>query len=72
MLAATHGAKAMTTKYHYTLRPLSKEDGGGYLCEFPDFPGVAGDGNSKDEAIADAHRALSAALATLKQLKSRR
>ena len=22
----------MTTKYHYTLRPLTEKDGGGYLC----------------------------------------
>jgi antitoxin HicB len=71
-LAASGWAKIMTTKYHYTLRPLSEKDGGGYLCEFPDFPGVAGDGNTKEEAIADAHRALRAALATLKQSKIKR
>jgi antitoxin HicB len=54
--------------YPFTVRPLAKEDGGGFLCEFPDLPGVVGDGASVEEAIADARKALKAALATLRQL----
>ncbi|MDR3528239.1 MAG: toxin-antitoxin system HicB family antitoxin [Rhizomicrobium sp.] len=54
--------------YPFTVRPLGKEDGGGYLCEFPDLPGVMGDGGTVEEAIGDARKALKAALATLRQL----
>ena len=61
----------MPSQYHYTVRALSKEDGGGYLCEFPNLPGVTGDGKTKEEAIADGYKALKAALATLKLLKPR-
>lgn len=56
------------TVYPFTVRPLSKEDGGGYLCEFPDLPGVMGDGETVETAIADGHKALKAALATLHRL----
>src|SRR6185312_8459178 len=56
------------TAYPFTVRPLSREDGGGYLCEFPDLPGVMGDGESVEAAIADGHKALKAALATLQRL----
>ncbi len=54
--------------YTFTVRPLSKEDGGGYLCEFPDLPGVMGDGATVEAAIADGSKALRAVLATLRQL----
>lgn len=57
-----------TIEYPFTVRPLSKEDGGGFLCEFPDLPGVMGDGRSVEEAIADGRKALKAALATLRQM----
>ncbi len=54
--------------YSFTVRPLAKEEGGGYLCEFPDIPGVLGDGKTVEAAIVDARKALKAALATLKEL----
>lgn len=54
--------------YTFTVRPLAREEGGGYLCEFPDVPGVLGDGKSVDAAIADGRKALKAALTTLKQM----
>jgi antitoxin HicB len=57
-----------TIEYPFTVRPLAKEDGGGYFCEFPDVPGVAGDGTTVDAAIADGRKALRAALTTLRQL----
>ncbi len=57
-----------TIEYPFTVRPLSKEDGGGFLCEFPDLPGVMGDGSSVEEAIADGRKALKAALAALRQM----
>lgn len=55
-------------KYPFTVRPLTKEEGGGFLCEFPDFPGVLSDGSTVDAAIADARQALKAALTVLKQV----
>jgi len=27
------------TEYRFTVRPLSEDEGGGYLIEFPDLPG---------------------------------
>jgi len=46
--------------YPFTVRPLTAEEGGGYLVEFPDLPGCLSDGETVDEAIAsgmDAKRA---------------
>ena len=57
-----------TTVYTLFVRPLTKEEGGGFLCEFPDLPGVMGDGSSVEEAIADGRKALKAALTTLRQM----
>ncbi len=57
-----------TAEYAFIVRPLSKEEGGGFLCEYPDLPGVAGDGETVEGAIADGRKALKAALLTLRQL----
>ena len=35
--------------YPFIIRPLSKEDGGGYLIEFPDLPGCISDGETIEE-----------------------
>lgn len=55
-------------KYAFTVRPLTKEEGGGFLCEFPDVPGIIGDGSTVEAAIADGRRALKAAILALKQV----
>jgi antitoxin HicB len=55
-------------QYPFTVRPLSKEGGSGYLCEFSDLPGVMGDGETVEAAIADGRKALKAALTALRQL----
>ena len=44
--------------YQFTVRPLSKEEGGGYLVEYPDIPGCMSDGDTIEEAIANAREAL--------------
>jgi antitoxin HicB len=49
------------------VRPLSKEEGGGYLVEFPDFPGVISDGETPEEAIRNGQDALAAALMTMQE-----
>jgi antitoxin HicB len=55
-------------RYPLTVRPLDPDEGGGYLCEFPDLPGCRGDGASPEEAIADGKEALRASLETLREL----
>lgn len=37
--------------YRFILRPLSQEEGGGYLIEFPDLPGCMSDGEIVPETI---------------------
>lgn len=37
--------------YPFTIRHLSKEDGGGYFIEFPDLPGCGSDGKTIEETI---------------------
>lgn len=44
--------------YPFTVRPLSKEEGGGYLVEYPDIPGCMSDGETIEEAIANGREAL--------------
>ena len=44
--------------YPFTIRHLSKEDGGGYLIEFPDLPGCMADGKTVEEALHEAEDAL--------------
>ena len=59
--------KKQLDAYPFTVRPLSAEDGGGYLIEYPDLPGVISDGATPDEAIRNGRDALKAALRTLKE-----
>jgi antitoxin HicB len=40
-------------EYRFTIRPLTQEEGGGYLTEFPDLPGCMSDGETIDEALAN-------------------
>ncbi len=44
--------------YHFTVRPLSKKEGGGYLVEYTDIPGCMSDGATIEEAIANSREAL--------------
>lgn len=37
--------------YPHLIRPLSQEDGGGYLITFPDLPGCMSDGDTPEEAL---------------------
>ena len=53
-------------KYPVTIRPLTKEEGGGYLAEFPDLPGCIADGDTVEEALHEAEDALKAWLAAAK------
>ncbi len=44
--------------YQFTVRPLSKEEGGGYLVEYPEIPGCMSDGETIEEAIVNGRQAL--------------
>jgi antitoxin HicB len=39
------------TEYAFTIRPLTAEEGGGYLIEYPDLLGCMSDGETVEEAI---------------------
>lgn len=53
--------------YSYILKPLSPEDGGGYLIEFPDLPGCMSDGETEEEAILMGKDAIEAWINTAKE-----
>ena len=57
------------TDYPFEVRPLSAEEGGGYLISFPDFAECISDGESVDEAIENGRDALQATVAALKARK---
>jgi len=60
-----------TSAYPFTIRPLSEEEGGGYLIEFPDVPGCISDGETPEEAIRNGRDALKACLATMREFGAR-
>ena len=41
-------------KNRFEVRPMTKEEGGGYLVTFPDLPGCMSDGETIEEAIVNA------------------
>jgi antitoxin HicB len=53
--------------YPFEMRPLSKDEGGGYLVSFPDFNECIADGETIEEAIAEGYEALNAVIATLEE-----
>jgi antitoxin HicB len=53
--------------YLITIRPLSQEEGGGYLAEVPDLPGCIADGETVDEAVHAIESAINSWLATAKE-----
>jgi antitoxin HicB len=53
--------------YPFTIRPLSQEDGGGYLIEYPDIPGCLSDGETPAVAILNGKDALKSALRTIRE-----
>jgi antitoxin HicB len=55
----------------FTIRPLTKEEGGGYLAEYPAIPGCMSDGETIEEALANGRQALLDCLAVLSGPKDR-
>lgn len=54
-------------EYPFTIRHLLKEEGGGYLIEFPDLPGCMSDGETIDETILNGKDAIQAWIKTAKE-----
>ena len=49
---------ASIDRYPFTIRPLSDEDGGGFLIEYPDLPGCHSDGDTPEQALVNGRDAL--------------
>jgi antitoxin HicB len=54
-------------KYQFTIRPLSADDGGGYLIEYPDLPGCHSDGETPEEALVNGRDAMRSYLLSCKK-----
>jgi antitoxin HicB len=53
--------------YRFTVRPLTRAEGGGYLVEYPDIPGCMSDGETVADAITHAREALHDTIAVFKE-----
>lgn len=56
------------TEYPFEIRPLSAEDGGGFLISFPDFSECISDGETPEEAIHNGWDALAETIAALEDM----
>ena len=56
------------TQYPFEMRPLSPEDGGGFLISFPDFSECISDGETPEEAISNGLDALEETIVALESL----
>ncbi len=56
------------TRYPFQIRPLTPEEGGGYLISFTDFSECISDGETIEEAIANGFDALAETIAALEDM----
>ncbi|PIE46491.1 MAG: toxin-antitoxin system HicB family antitoxin [Gammaproteobacteria bacterium] len=54
-------------EYPFEMRPLTEEEGGGWLITFPDLPGCMSDGKTPEEAIKNGKDALNCWLTACKE-----
>jgi antitoxin HicB len=54
-------------EYRSAVRPLTEDEGGGYLIEFPDLPGCMSDGETIEEAIVNGEDAKRCWIAAMKE-----
>lgn len=54
-------------KYSAIIRPLTKEEGGGYLIEIPELPGCMADAETIEEAFIEAESAIDSWIQTAKE-----
>lgn len=52
----------------FEVRPLTKEEGGGYLISFPDFSECISDGETPEEALRNGMDALAETIAALEDM----
>jgi len=64
-LLAVSNEQLKIDRYPFTVRPLSEDDGGGYLIEYPDIAGCKSDGETPEEAIVNGKDALRCMLLTM-------
>lgn len=57
---------AKRIEYPFEIRPLSSEEGGGFLISYPDFSDCISDGATVEEAIVNGKDALKSTVAALK------
>ena len=60
---------AKLSDYPFEIRPLSQQEGGGFLISFPDFAECISDGDSLEEALVNGRDALKTTIAALKAKK---
>jgi antitoxin HicB len=63
--------KNSAIEYPFEIRPLSKDEGGGYSIVFPDLPGCRSDGATPEEAIENGRDALKSWLAVAREFDDR-
>ena len=63
--------KKSNIEYPFEIRPLSKDEGGGYSITFPDLPGCRSDGATPEDAIENGRDALASWLAVAKEYDDR-
>ena len=54
--------------YPAMIGALPPEEGGGYFVEIPDLPGCIADGQTEEEALREADRAIEEWIATAKEM----
>ena len=59
------------TTYPIRIRPLSDEDGGGWLAEVPDLPGCMSDGETPEEAVLNVQDAIQEWIAEVAEMGAR-
>jgi len=61
--------KKFNISYPFEIRPLSKDEGGGYSISFPDLPGCWSDGATPEEAVENGRDALASWLAVAQEFR---
>lgn len=54
-------------EYPFTIRPLTQEEGGGFLIEYSDLPGCMSDGETPEEAIRNGRDAVKSYILSCKK-----
>ena len=57
----------MSLEYPFAMSPLSEDEGGGYLIEFPDLPGCMSDGATLEEVLRNGADAVECWIAAMRE-----